>query len=98
MNFISSVFNIVWTVYVYGCVIFSTLVLIGMYLKYKETKSQISSQPKKFKQVSIEKIDGMWLMFDAETNNFLCQGKTISDLWKVAKLRFPDVELVTAKE
>lgn len=39
---------------------------------------------------TIEEANGMLLMYNSETNEFLAQGKTMQELNENAKLRFPD--------
>lgn len=95
-----SIIGFIWDVYVFCCVVFTTLVIVGLYLKRLEDKSSGDSTASNnnIRLVHVEKVDGVYLMYDAENNKFICQGTSLSELWASAKMRFPNFELVVAKE
>lgn len=115
MDVILDVLNLIWSTYVILCIVFTSLILWGMFRRYRKTgtifesvKPKTKAQnlfPKEFinegnalnkmKLVTVEKVDNLFMMYDSVNNTFISQGATRAELWANAKLRYPELELIS---
>ena len=87
----------IWTVYTFLCVGFTTFFLIGLARSLRtalKTEKTVKDIKQSIKLVYIEKANDICYMYDGLTNSFITQAATEDEMWRNAKLRFPDKEFI----
>jgi hypothetical protein len=85
-------------------VIWFVLKFIALYLKSRNDllREDLDAVSKKIKEtiidVNIEKHGDIFYVFEKETDNFVAQGKTITELKEVMQKRFPKKTFVATEQ
>lgn len=91
----------IWTVYTIASVTFTTIFLWNLFRNIRK-ELKVVTQAKEFAQatkiVYIEQADGIYRMHDKITDHFICQAESELEVWRVARERFPDKNIITLAE
>jgi len=83
------------------CMIFTTFFLIGLVRNIRRELNivgQAKELAKTTKLVYVEQVNGMYLMHDKITHHFVAQAESELELWRIARERFPDKNIMTMSE
>lgn len=80
--------------FVAGIFVYRSLIAIATYALQKRLENKVSELMEEFKKSmidsKIEVADGVYYMYNRDTNEFLAQGKTFEELEKAARAKYPD--------
>lgn len=86
----------------YGIIsmIFTTIFLIGLIRNIRREINIIegvktAARTLKIVYVEYDMVDSMYRMYDKTNNQFLFQAKDELELWKIARAKFPDKDVIT---
>ena len=106
MDLIITMLKTLANVYIVVSLIFTTYFLIAFAKNYfQEVKSErndmaskLSIALDKLKPILVEEVDGRVMMYDATTNEFLCQANTLDELWAEAERLYPNTLMYRPSE
>lgn len=82
--------------FIVNFVLFAIFFMVGRALKTHNTNQQIlpedvaQSKPVKVQKIEMSKISDIYYLHDADTKQFLAQGKTHPEIVNILKSRFPN--------
>ena len=94
MEFIKAVL----IVYAGFSVVFTTFFLINLFRNIRrelDVIDGVKSAAKTLKIVYVEHSNGIYRMYDKTNNHFICQAVDEIELWKIAREKFPDKQVIT---
>jgi hypothetical protein len=95
------ILHAIWTVYSIASVLFTTIFLWGLIRNIRKELGMVNQAKelaKTTKLVYVEQANGVFQMYDKITHAYVCQAESELELWKIARERFPDKQLVTIAE
>lgn len=98
MDLILSIFNVIITIYILFCVIFTTFLIvrftINLRIEIAKIKNAKQSNLVSVKLVYVEQVNDMIMMYDRYNQTFVAQAATENELWTQARDLFPNKELI----
>lgn len=98
MNLILSIFNVIITIYILFCVLFTTFFMMRFVGNIRKEIAKIKNAKQSNlvsdKLVYVEQVNGMIMMYDKYNQNFVAQAATEDELWTQARALFPNKELI----
>ena len=79
------------------CTVLCSFFFVGLFKHLRKElgdKKVINEIKQSIKLVYIEKVDNICYMYDGLTNSFITQAATEEELWRNAKLRYPNKEFI----
>jgi hypothetical protein len=106
MDIIVEFFEILFNIYIFLCVVVTTIVLWTHILQFDKIKNNIGhenslkskSKESNVKFVKIESHGTLHYMFEVDSDKFICQSSTEEELWETAQKLNPSYKLILLNE
>jgi len=88
----------IWNIISVISVLFTVFFLIGLIRNIRrelDIVEQAKELAKTTKLVYVEQVNGVYLMHDKITHQYICQAATEKELWTIADAMFPNVKVMS---